>query len=59
VYYAEYLRFLEEARTEYLKKKGVSVKDTVCGRYVFVVNRQEIDYYRPAFYGTYSVLLRA
>ncbi len=51
VYYANYLKFLEEARTEFLEEKGVHIKD-LCGRGIlFVVARQEIDYKAPAFYG--------
>ena len=51
VYYANYLQFLEEARTEFLAQKGIVVADYVKqGRY-FVVSRQEIDYRSPAFYG--------
>ncbi|MFH1407166.1 MAG: thioesterase family protein [Candidatus Omnitrophota bacterium] len=51
VYYAEYLKFLEEARTEFLDEKGVSVKKLIQEGTVFVVARQEIDYKAPAFYG--------
>ncbi|HOU36161.1 MAG TPA: thioesterase family protein [Candidatus Omnitrophota bacterium] len=51
VYYANYLQFLEEARTDFLEKKSVSVAEYVRqGRY-FVVSRQEVDYYAPAYYG--------
>jgi acyl-CoA thioester hydrolase len=49
VYYANYLRFLERARTEWLRRLG-------CGRealraragWIFVVRRVEADYLRPA-----------
>jgi acyl-CoA thioester hydrolase len=51
VYYANYLKFLEEARTEFLARKGVSVKDWANKGTLFVVSRQEIDYKLPAFYG--------
>jgi len=51
VYYANYLQFLEEARTDFLARKGISVAAYVSqGRY-FVVSRQEIDYRAPAYYG--------
>ena len=50
VYYANYLKFLEEARTEYLAEKGVSVKDYAERGTLFVVARQEIDYKLPAYY---------
>lgn len=51
VYYANYLKFLEEARTEFMAKKGVSVKELSNQGILFVVSRQEIDYKLPAFYG--------
>lgn len=51
VYYANYLNFLEEARTEFFAQKGVSIKELAdCGT-LFVVARQEIDYKLPSFYG--------
>lgn len=51
VYYANYLKFLEEARTEFLQERGVSVKGLAEGGILFAVARQEIDYKSPAFYG--------
>lgn len=51
VYYANYLNFLEEARTEFLEQKGISVKELAKQDSLFVVARQEIDYRLPAFYG--------
>lgn len=51
VYYAKYLEFLEDARTEFLEKRGVSVKALADCGILFVVARQEIDYKSPAFYG--------
>ncbi|MDP2904732.1 MAG: thioesterase family protein [Candidatus Omnitrophota bacterium] len=51
VYYANYLNFLEEARTEFLAAKGVSIKDQAVDGTMFVVARQEIDYKYPAVYG--------
>lgn len=51
VYYANYLKFLEEARTEYLAERGISVKELAGKDTLFVVARQEIDYKFPAFYG--------
>jgi acyl-CoA thioester hydrolase len=50
VYYARYLEFLEEARTEYLAGRGIFIKDLVSQGILFVVGRQEIDYKSPAFY---------
>jgi len=51
VYYANYLKFLEEARTEFFQERGISVKAEMEKGVVFVVARQEIDYELPAFYG--------
>ncbi|MCX5702237.1 MAG: thioesterase family protein [Candidatus Omnitrophica bacterium] len=51
VYYANYLKFLEEARTEYLEQNAISVKELADRGILFVVARQEIDYKNPAFYG--------
>lgn len=51
VYYAKYLNFLEEARSEYFEERGIFVKDLKDKGIGFVVARQEIDYKAPAFYG--------
>lgn len=51
VYYANYLKFLEEARTEYFEQKNASIKKLADGGIMFVVARQEIDYKFPAHYG--------
>lgn len=51
VYYANYLKFLEEARTEFLEARGLSVRELARQDILFVVARQEIDYKLPAFYG--------
>jgi len=51
VYYANYLKFLEEARTEWLEQRGISVKSLMDKGLLFVVYRQEIDYKFPAVYG--------
>ncbi|OGW84546.1 MAG: hypothetical protein A2987_01275 [Omnitrophica bacterium RIFCSPLOWO2_01_FULL_45_10] len=50
VYYARYLEFLEEARTEYFESKGIVLKELAKKDILFVVSRQEIDYKSPAFY---------
>lgn len=50
VYYANYLKFLEQARTEFFAEKGISVKELAESATLFVVARQEIDYKSPAFY---------
>ena len=51
VYYANYLHFLEEARTEYFTLKDDSIKQMSDSGTMFVVARQEIDYKSPSFYG--------
>ncbi|MDO8663202.1 MAG: thioesterase family protein [Candidatus Omnitrophota bacterium] len=51
VYYSNYLKFLEEARTEYFSEKGFSIKELAELGTLFVVARQEIDYKAPAVYG--------
>jgi len=51
VYYGNYLKFLEEARSEYLEGLGLSVKELMDQGVVFVVRRQEIEYKHPAVYG--------
>ena len=50
VYYANYLKYLEEARSEYFEARGVFVKDLMAQGIGFVVARQEIDYKAPAVY---------
>jgi acyl-CoA thioester hydrolase len=51
VYYANYLKYLEEARSEYLEGRGLIVKEMLAQGIGFVVARQEIDYKSPAVYG--------
>jgi acyl-CoA thioester hydrolase len=51
VYYARYLDFLEEARSNYLAENGASVPELARQGILFVVARQEIDYKSPALYG--------
>ena len=51
VYYANYLKYFEEARTEYFAQKGFQIKELADKGIMFVVARQEIDYKFPAFYG--------
>lgn len=50
VYYANYLKFLEEARTEFFEQRGLFIKELIEGGILFVIARQEIDYKLPAFY---------
>jgi acyl-CoA thioester hydrolase len=49
VYYANYLKFLERARSEWLRSLGLEQTDMVAEDGVlFVVRRVEADYLRPA-----------
>ncbi|HNY46571.1 MAG TPA: YbgC/FadM family acyl-CoA thioesterase [Casimicrobium sp.] len=52
VYYANYLRFLERARTEWLRAAGFEL-DVIQRdmKAVFVVRRVEADYHQPALLG--------
>lgn len=51
VYYARYLEFLEEARTEFFSAQGIDLKKLSDQGRFFVVSRQEVDYKSPAHYG--------
>jgi len=51
VYYANYLKYLEQARTEFFEQHGISIKELARAGTLFVVARQEIDYKAPAAYG--------
>ena len=52
VYYANYLRYLERARTEWLRAAGFEL-DVIARdmKAVFVVRRVEADYHQPALLG--------
>jgi acyl-CoA thioester hydrolase len=50
VYYANYLKFLEEARTEFFAGRGLSLKGLAERGILFVVARAEMDYKFPARY---------
>ena len=51
VYYANYLRWLEMARFEYLERLGQSVTEYARQGYAFAVAHLEIDYLAPAVLG--------
>jgi acyl-CoA thioester hydrolase len=51
VYHANYLKFLEEARSEYLEARGLTVKGLLDEGTGFAIRRQEAEYKFPAFYG--------
>ncbi len=51
VYYANYLKYFERARTQYLEERGLSVAGLMKEGTVFVVVHAEVDYRSPARYG--------
>jgi acyl-CoA thioester hydrolase len=51
VYYANYLKYFERARTRYLEDRGLSVAGLMNHGTVFVVVHAEVDYRSPARYG--------
>lgn len=56
VYYANYLRYFERARTHYLEERGLSVAGLMNEGTVFVVVHAEVDYRSPARYGDTLVI---
>src|SRR5512133_3951168 len=48
VYYANYLRYLERGRTEFLRTRGLSIRKLHQQGYLIPVMRLEIDYLVPA-----------
>jgi acyl-CoA thioester hydrolase len=50
VYHANYLKFFERARTEYLRERGFSVSSLAESGYLFPVVRMEIDFKAPALH---------
>ena len=51
VYYGNYLKYFERARTHYLEERGLSVRGLMQQGTVFVVVHAEVDYRSPARYG--------
>ncbi|OIP62116.1 MAG: acyl-CoA thioesterase [Nitrospirae bacterium CG_4_9_14_3_um_filter_53_35] len=51
VYYANYLRFFEAARTEFLLDLGLNLNTWMDQGILFVVTHAEVDYLSPARYG--------
>lgn len=51
VYYANYLKYFERARTHYLEDRGLSVPELMQAGRVFVVVHAEVEYRAPAYYG--------
>ena len=51
MYYANYLKYFERARTHYLEERGLSVAGLLKEGTVFVVVHAELDYRSPARFG--------
>lgn len=51
MYYANYLRYFERARTHYLESRGISVTEQLQQGTQFVVVHAELDCRAPARYG--------
>jgi acyl-CoA thioester hydrolase len=56
VYYANYLKYFERARTHHLEERGLSVAGLMNEGTVFVVVHAEVDYRSPARYGETLVI---
>ena len=56
VYYANYLKYFERARTEYLERHGFSVAQLAKEGTVFMVVRAELEYRSPARLGETLVI---
>ncbi|MCF8010756.1 MAG: tol-pal system-associated acyl-CoA thioesterase [Clostridiales bacterium] len=50
VYYANYLKYFERGRTEYLRNRGFSVGDLARQGFLFPVVHLEVDYCVPALH---------
>ncbi|MEW6012587.1 MAG: thioesterase family protein [Elusimicrobiota bacterium] len=51
VYYGNYMRLLEEARTKFIEDLGFNLKKLSEDGYLFAIRKQEIDYKAPIWYG--------
>jgi acyl-CoA thioester hydrolase len=51
VYYANYLKYFERARTHYLEDRGILVTDLLQDGTQFMVTHAEVHYRSPARYG--------
>ncbi len=50
VYYANYLKFIERARSEWVREMGIDQVQMKADGFVFAVRRVEADYIAPAHY---------
>lgn len=51
VYHANYLKYLERGRTEFLAEKGINIAEYHKKGILFVVSHIDISYKKPAFLG--------
>ena len=51
VYYANYLKYLEEDRTNFLEKKGLNIKEMHENQFFYAVRNCTLNYKSPARYG--------
>ncbi|MCA9408950.1 MAG: YbgC/FadM family acyl-CoA thioesterase [Candidatus Omnitrophica bacterium] len=56
VYYANYLKYLEEARTEYLIERGLTIEYLKQERFLYAVRKCSLVYKAPARYGDMIVI---
>ena len=56
VYYANYLKYFERARTEFIREGGRSLVDYMRDGTSFVVVRAEVDYKFPARYNDVIII---
>jgi acyl-CoA thioester hydrolase len=56
VYYANYLIYFEQARTEWMEEKGASIAQLKNKGIQFIVKRADINYKSPARYGEILVV---
>lgn len=50
VYYANYLKYFEEGRTQYFETKGIFTEELLKEGIAFVVAKAEIEYKKPVRY---------
>ncbi len=48
VYHANYLKFMERARTEWLEHIGLALNQLATEGYLFAIRRAELEYLKPA-----------
>lgn len=51
VYYGNYLKYMEESRTEFLAQKGLDVREIARLGFLYAVRKCSVTYRSPARYG--------